>query len=170
MSNRRAKIGTVFIIFASAIFSGCFSVDTLLAPPAPKKADGLVLNPPKNNFKEIKNSTVDQAWQNSKNGNTIAYLSECFVKADIPLKTIEEENLEAMTNIEVVEDQDTTYNDREALFSTVNGKVDGVDVRLRLILFKKNSCTYTLSYVGRTKYFLVDENAFKTFVEDFKAP
>ena len=150
--------------------SGCVSVDTILAPAPPKKAEGLNYSEPAFDFKTIKNNTVDHAWQDSKNGNTIAFLSECNAKTDPSLKEMENENLAAMTNVEITENRDTTFNEREALFSTVNGQVDGVEVRMRLVLFKKDNCNYTLSYVGRKKHFAKDEKIFNDFVEGFKAP
>ena len=159
----------VVLIFGLGL-SSCVSVDTILAPSPPKKAEGLNFNEPSFDFKSIKNNTVDRAWQDSKNGNTIAFLSECNAKTDPSLKEMENENLAAMTNVNITENRDTTYNEREALFSSVNGQVDGVEVRMRLVLFKKDNCNYTLSYVGRKKHFPSDEKIFNDFVEGFKAP
>jgi len=170
--SKRLFIGGGLIV--SQFLLGCVSVDQILIPPVPKKAEGLQFTSPssypKSDFKEVKNSTVDLAWQNTKNGNTIAYLSECNPKTDPSLKAMEAENLAALTNVEIVETNDTNYNEREALISTVNGQVDGVEVRIRQVIFKKNGCNFTLSYVGRRKFFDKDEKTFKLFVEGFKAP
>ena len=158
--------GLTFIVYLTS--TGCVSVDVL--PPAPKKATDVKIKVPTKDFKEIINSSVDRAWQNDKNGNTIAYLSECNSKSDPTLKAIETENLTALTNVEVIESKSDNFNDREALFSSVKGQVDGVPVKMRLIIFKKNGCNYTLSYVGRSKFFDHDVDTFKTFTEGFSTP
>jgi hypothetical protein len=155
-------------ILTLLVCSACVSVDLGLGKA--QKADGITFASPTGHFKKISNSTVDSAWQDSVNGNTLAFLSECNSKTDLTLKTIEAENLAALTNIVIVESKDFTYNDRDALRTIVNGQVDGVPVRMEVVIFKKNNCNYTLSFVGREKYFKSDEAQFNNFVEGFRAP
>ena len=172
MKNHSAKHFYLKKIFAtttlSVILFGCVSVN--LDSGVTKKAEKIELTEPTLNFVKIKNKTVDQAWQNVKNGNTIAYLSECNSKSDPTLKTLQDENLSALTNIEIIDSKELTFNDREALLTTANGLVDGVGIRIRLLIFKKNGCNYTVSFVGRKKFFLADEMSFSKFIEGFKAP
>ena len=164
------KLGIALVTAGYLFAAGCVSIDNPLAAPIPKKATDLFFTVPAHEFKEIKNNTVDRAWQDTKNGNTIAYLSECNAKTESSLKGMEAENLAALTNVEITDSKEYIFNEREALMTTVNGQVDGVDIKLRLVIFKKNGCNFTLSFVGRKKFFGQGEKIFKSFVEDFKAP
>jgi hypothetical protein len=56
------------------------------------------------------------------------------------------------------------------LTTVAEGRVDGVLTRLELMLFKKNNCLYTLSYVALTKSFNDNREAYSKFSESFKAP
>ena len=157
------------IAFTSYLLcAGCVSVD--LGAGRAKKATNVIYMEPSGNFHRISNSTVDYAWQNSTNGNTLAFLSECNPKSDIPLKTLEDEYLGALDNAQVRSTKELDYNDRDAIQTVATGHVDGVAVSMEVVIFKKNDCNYTLSFVGREKYFSADEQIFQNFMQGFKAP
>jgi hypothetical protein len=157
------------IAFASYLLcAGCVSVD--LGAGRAKRASNVVYTEPSGNFHRINNSTVDYAWQDSTNGNTLAYLSECDPKSDIPLKTLEDEYLGALDNAQVISSKELDYNNRDAIQTIAGGHVDGVAVCMEVVIFKKNDCNYTLSFVGREKYFSADEKIFQNFIQGFKAP
>lgn len=121
-------------------------------------------------FKSTKAVNSDATWLSTKTGNTISYLSECGGATDPSLQTIEGESLSAMNNLKILSSESLTYNGREARQSISTGEIDGVSVQLALLIFKKNGCTYTLSYGGIQKQFNSELKFFEAFKADFKAP
>jgi hypothetical protein len=63
-----------------------------------------------------------------------------------------------------------TFNGREALSNEVEGLVDGVRTRIHAVVFKKNNCLYTLSYIGVAPAYPKDHPHFDEFLRSFKAP
>ena len=147
---------------------GCVSVN--LGAGKVEKASDVQFQEPKPPFQKIDNPTVDLSWQNIKNGNTIAFLSECNAKAEISIQTMETESLAALSNLKILKSEMKEFNEREAKEILAEGQVDGIAVKIQLMLFKKNSCNYTLSFVGRKKVFDKDTSEFQTFLIEFKAP
>jgi hypothetical protein len=88
----------------------------------------------------------------------------------LDLKGLESEALSALNNMQVISHESWTYNDREALRSMSEGQVDGVSVKMSLVIFKKNNCSFTLSYVGRSSLFPANQTEFSAFVERFQVP
>jgi hypothetical protein len=158
------------LLFIIVMFTHVACVSVNLDGGKISKANGVKFSEPKSPFKKIDNPSVDSAWQNPSTGNTIAYLSECGNKGDITLAAMENENVSAISSAKVIRTALKEYNSREAKESTVEGIVDGIPVKMTLIVFKKNGCNYTLSFVGRKKYFEDDFNNFKFFKENFFAP
>lgn len=158
----------IFLLLLFFHLLGCVSVN--IDGGKPVKSTDVKFQEPKNPFKKISNSTVDVAWQNTKNGNTIAYLSECKLKADISLQTMETESLAALANLKVNKSEVKEYNEREAKEVIAEGQVDGIPVKIKLMLLKKNECNYTFSYVGRKKFFDSDMSVYQQFLDGFQAP
>lgn len=113
---------------------------------------------------------ADHAWQNQKTGNTIAVLTECSESRDPSLASIEGETINALTNPQKLKTSEVQFADRGGLRTLVEGQVDGVSVKMDVLTFKKNSCAYTLSYIGRSKNFEKDQSAFEQFLEGYKVP
>jgi hypothetical protein len=166
------RITIVYFILSAFAFStfltGCVSVS--LSGEQAKKAKDFNYEAPAAPFVELKNETVDKAWLNQKNGNTMAFLSECGSKHEPSLKTMEAENLSALTNLQILDSKNEQYNDRESIETTAKGQVDGIPINMTVLLFKKNSCNFTITYVGRQKVFADDIKKYKQFKEKFKVP
>ncbi|WP_413582664.1 hypothetical protein [Bdellovibrio sp. HCB288] len=155
-------------IILSILLSSCVSVE--LPSGKSKPAKDVEFSEPGSPFKTFKTKNVDRAWQSAKTGNTISYLSECGSNADPSLQTLETESLSAINKLEILKQETTTYNGREARQSVSAGTVDGVPVALALVVFKKNGCNYTLSYGGVEKQFNSEFPVFEKFKAEFKAP
>lgn len=89
---------------------------------------------------------------------------------DLPLEGIQQSMLYGIDSIKILKSVTMTYNEREALNSVVEGKVDGVDTKLELMILKKNRCTYMISYVALAKAFESDNKTFQNFLKSFEAP
>ena len=158
----------LFILISFLFLTSCVSVN--LGGGKASKATDISYVAPKSSFDKIKNEGFDHAWQNPKNGNTIAFLSECRSKTDISMQLMEKESLEALENLKIIKSNLFEYNEREAKELLAEGQVDGIPVKIQLVLLKKNECNYTISFVGRKKFFDVDQGTFQTFLTEFKAP
>ncbi|WP_277576826.1 hypothetical protein [Bdellovibrio svalbardensis] len=155
-------------ILLGLLFGGCVSVQ--LPGGKVTSAKDVQLSEPKSPFEKIKAVNADRAWLSSKTGNTISYLSECGGPGDMSLQAIENESLSAMNKLQTVSSETLIYNGREARQSISKGELDGVPVQMALLIFKKNGCTYTMTYGGLQKQFPMELNDFEKFKVDFKAP
>jgi hypothetical protein len=156
------------IIIMSMFISGCVSVQLSGSKGTPAK--NVQFEAPGDPFKSIKAPNSDKTWLSEKTGNTISFLSECGNTSDPGLGQIESESLGVLNNLNIEKAEVTQFNGREARQTVATGEIDGVAVRLALLIFKKNNCNYTISYGGVAKEFTKEERYFNNFTKMFKAP
>lgn len=161
---KRLHLVCLLALFATA----CVSVE--LPSTKSRKSTDMVFNTPAAPFEELKSESADKVWLSTKTGNTISFLSECENMADPSLKQLENDSLSALGNPQIESTSPMSYNGREAVQTTATGSVDGVAIKLKLLVFKKNNCSYTLSYAGVAKNFSSELKRFDDFVKDFKVP
>jgi len=162
-------IGLVFLSCAwVGMLNGCISV--ALPNGKATKAQNLIYAEPGRPFVRIQNSSVDRAWQNSTNGNTIGFLSECNSGIDLDLQVMTSEALHAMTRSEIVEQKELLFAERQGLRTVAIGDLDGVAVQMEILILKKNNCSFSLSYVGRRHHFAENRALFEQFLSGFQIP
>ncbi|UYL08735.1 hypothetical protein B9G69_016960 [Bdellovibrio sp. SKB1291214] len=152
----------------SLLLGSCVSVE--LPGGKVTSAKNVEFSEPSEPFQKIKSKSADRAWQSSKTGNTISYISECGSTSDASLQTLETDSLSALNKLQILKTETATYNGRESRQSVSAGTIDGVPVALALVVFKKNGCNYTLSYGGVEKQFNSELPVFESFKANFKAP
>lgn len=155
-------------LFAAFAMSACVSVS--ISQPPPTKAKKVGYTEPQNPFSVISTENADKAWQSEKTKATIAYLSECQGTMDTQLKTVESESLNAVNHPTVLSSQTGIFNERESIETLAEGNIDGVPVKLALVVFKKNGCNFTLTYMGRKNRFDSEMKIFEKFKESFMVP
>jgi hypothetical protein len=155
-----------FVVILAA--SACVSVQ--LGPKGPVNAKNVRFTPPKTPFEKFEIQDVDQAWKNRDNGNSISYRTSCDDPVESTIQTIQQSIASGFDSYTVESSQNTQFNGREALQSVLQGKLDGVSTKLELLIFKKNNCTYTLTYVALPKNFSKDQGTFHEFLKGFTAP
>jgi hypothetical protein len=163
-------LNNFFIIFLIPYFllqSGCVSVE--VEEPKAEKAENIKFINPKG-YENYDNSPLDQAWKNNINGNSISFLSECGNANDPSLEKIREGIISNLGSTKIVSENSLMFNGRNALNSTVASSIDGVDTKLEILIFKKNSCIYVITYVALAPSFEEDFDIFQTFLREFKAP
>ncbi len=158
----------LFFLLPAFALTSCVTVN--LGGSKTKTAQGVSYNQPNKPFEEIKLKDADRAWQNKDNGNTVSFLSTCNDPADPSLQAARGDFLASLTGVRIVSESESEFNGREALTTVAEGRVDGVLTRLELMLFKKNNCLYTLSYVALAKAFNDNHAAYSEFSQSFKAP
>lgn len=157
------------LFFLAASLTACVSVNIGDSAQS-QKSTTVKFKSPSKPFSEFKMEYVDSAWKNPSNGNSISFLSECKSAADPTLDTIYKGLISSIGRAETLSKKTFTFNNREALRSTVTGFVDGVQSKFDLLVFKKNSCTYILSYVATEANFDENLTAFETFTQNFVVP
>jgi len=74
--------------------------------------------------------------------------ASCDPALDIPLSSLTNHLLIGFTEREGREQQTLPFAQREALFTQLDAKLDGVPRRLRLVVLKKNGCVYDFALIG----------------------
>ena len=157
-----------FAVFAAAsVMSACVSVN--IGPKAGQKSSEVKFTAPPAPFEAIGNVAADGAWQNKKNGNTISFYSVCSDPADPAIDVVMRDLFAELNDLKTVHTANRTFDGREALDTEVEGRLDGVPTRIHAIVYKKNSCTYTVSYIGIPKSFEEDRGRFTNFLGNFRA-
>lgn len=156
------------VCILSLILTNCVSVQLSSGKITPAK--GVNFNEPLAPFKEMKTINADKAWINEKSGNTISFLSECGNSNEPTLQQLENESLSSLSKLERLHEEEITYNGRSAILSKNKGELDGVPIQISLLVFKKNGCSYTISFGGVASKASQDEKNFQYFKENFKAP
>ncbi|MDZ4677645.1 MAG: hypothetical protein SGI74_09070 [Oligoflexia bacterium] len=156
----------ILILFLST--SGCAILGSNDDPAV--KSVNTKFSPPDSPYEKSNVSSADQVWQSKKTGSTIAVNSMCQKYADLSLKNLEQNILTGIENLKVIEEQDTTFDEREASRILAEGTIDGVPIRIDLLIFKKNNCTYDLAYISRPQNFTVEKPIFEKFLSNFHAP
>lgn len=155
-------------LLPSLTFVACVSVNFEGDPP--QKSKTAEFTAPISPFHEIESRHLDKSWQNTKTGSTISFLSDCYGAVDPTLDNIFNGILSEIEDKRIIESHNVDYNEREALHSTVEGKVDGIQTRFELMIFKKNNCIYILTYAAKEGAFAHNQRDFLKFVKGFHVP
>ena len=163
----RQQLRTVFLLFFFLqTLGGCVSVKL---SPEIQKSKGVSIVTLSSNFLEISLAPADRAWKSSRTGNTISYFSECSTTY-IPLEQLRDDALGSLPKGQLIESKVTQIDEREALASSMWGKIEGINVKMSQLVYQKNGCRYSLSYTGREDQFDLEQSEFQKFIQGFHAP
>jgi len=156
------------IVLIATASSGCVSIS--IGSGEVERAKDVSFRPPSEPFVRIKAEGADQAWRNSKTSTLISYLSTCGDRTDPSLELIQSELLSAFEKPAVLKTQSFSFNKRAAIRSEAMGLIDGIQTKIDLLVFKKNGCTYSLTYVGQPESFALNQPQFEEFIKSFEVP
>lgn len=122
---------------------------------------------PNQPFVKVDLDQADEAWQSSKTGNNISIFTDCRPNSS-SLKSLRSSLFGGVEDLIVNEEKTLTFNNREALQSVITGKMEGVPVKINILIFKKNECVYNITYVALTERYEKEIPIFKKFLEGFK--
>lgn len=109
--------------------------------------------------KHIKNAELLYAHENS---DAVIYLSSnCENVSDSPLEALTAQLLSGMGQYELISQNSLKVDDREALISEVEVKLDGVKHYNKIMVFRKNRCVFDAVFTA--------SDASKHLVKDFDA-
>ncbi|PWU16142.1 MAG: hypothetical protein C5B49_10890 [Bdellovibrio sp.] len=159
----------IFSLFLTLAFfeSGCVSVN--LGPGKTGKANEVKFTEPDGAFRRVNNASADRAWQSHKTGNTISFFSEC-PESEGSLQSISDDFLTVLKDSHVTGRTSDFFNGRESLDLQAEGKIDGIDMKVSTLVFKRNGCSYLLSYVSRQDRFETEHQQYLGFLKSFRAP
>ena len=155
----------ILYIFMYLICSSCISVKLT---PSIEKAKNIRFNTPGGSFEPAEIVPADQAWKSKTTGNTISYFSEC-VPGPVNLERMRDDVLLSLPSARIISSELKPFDGREGLTSLIEGKVDGIPVRMMLLVYQKNGCRYSLSLSGRSETFNEEINVYQRFTLGFKA-
>lgn len=105
------------------------------------------LDPPGTGWERVRFSGNDLAWTDG-GGRVIAVNSECEDHGDPPLKVLTDHLLIGFEQREVLSRNPVQLAGRAALHTSMLAQLDGVPVRLELLVLKKDGCVFDLTYLG----------------------
>jgi hypothetical protein len=168
--KKRPFLKFIFLFFAgfSSLYfiTACVSVN--LAPKGSVKAKNFNYQEPTTPFEKKELTGADLSWQSTTTGNSISVVTDCSSAADVNLESIQNDFYQSLSQPKIHRSESKIWNEREALFSEGEGKLDGVPVRMEFVVLSKNACLYTLSFVGATKKFASEKKYFEQFINAFK--
>ncbi len=158
------------LLFTLLFLTGLTSCISVSITPKIGKSEHVSFKAPPKPFEHITSPGADEAWQDKSHGNLISFLTACKDPADPSLETIEKDLLSSFEDVKILNTDSSFFDGRESRKTQAQGKVDGISTKLELLVFKKNNCSYSLSYVAVEKNFDQDLPIFHQFLESFKAP
>lgn len=162
----------IILLLISVAFNSCVSID--ISKTNQVRDNNVKIQAPDKPYQVVPLSSVDGAWRNTETGDSISYISECDSAADPSLDSIHKGILQGIENLKIVSSEYKKYNNRQALFTKVNGELDGIGTQMQFVIFKKNQCIYVLTNISYMK----SENPngtssprdFQMFLEKFEVP
>ncbi|MEI7973510.1 MAG: hypothetical protein WCH11_04000, partial [Bdellovibrio sp.] len=86
------------------------------------------------------------------------------------LQELQNDSWNSLKSLKVLSQKELEFNSRAALESSVEGGLDGAKVRMQLLVFRKNGCSYILSFVGRPSLQSQELQVFEQFKQGFVVP
>ncbi len=151
-------------ILTLLIFGGCVSVN--LPTSKPTKSKDVSYQEPGSPFRASHSLNSDKIWESSQTANTISYYSSCS-ENEPSLKSSLTSSLQGLENFKIISQNNINFNEREAIESVVDGELEGVPVKLKIVVFKKNSCSYHVTYVSLKENFNKEVAQFDKFKSSF---
>lgn len=108
------------------------------------------------------------AYYHEEYGATAGVAPGCEGINDHTLESLASRELVGLEQRQTLEEKRILVDGREAVDWVVKGSVDGVEMRVNLIVFRKDGCVYDLNLVSRPDSFEKARAEFQMFVTGFK--
>ena len=169
LNLRHFRVLWLFTIL-SIICSAC-TISPKISPeiliPDTQKSQTVSYKAPQHPFTITQSDSADRAWINPATGSIISYQSICNESLDPNLETILQKFTSDLANKNFLKRTSMQYNGRQSERVLVSGQLDGIAVHLEFVFFKKNSCSYTLSFISLPEHFDKGTDAFNNFIKGF---
>jgi len=108
------------------------------------------------------------AYYHAEYGATAGVAPLCEGINDYTLGSLAQRELVGLEQREILEEKRVLVDGREALEWIVKGSVDGVEMRVNMVVFRKDGCVYDLNLVSKPESFDKARAEFQGFVTGFK--
>lgn len=126
-----------------------------MACMAPKNAVTYYhVDPPSYVWQEIPETPADHAWRNPKLRSTIYVKANCGSYFED--RELKDSILSLTRGLEIsspITQEEMRIANRKALFQVMDSDVDGVPVRLGMLVISKNNCLYDFLFISPKRYF-----------------
>lgn len=156
------------VILTGCLTMSCVSVS--IKQPKYSKAKDVQFSSPNPPFTEMPAAHVDHAWSHPLTGSSISYVTECSEQSDPPLEGVTQSLFHSLKQRQPLFSRSDSFNGRMAIHEAAQGKVDGVDTRLEVLVFKKDHCLYILNFVSSPEAYQKDSATFNKFISGFRVP
>jgi hypothetical protein len=117
----------------------------------------------------VKLSSNDLAWVAQDSGHALSVNATCKGHGDVPLDVLTRHLLAGFTERQEVSQEKVVVDEREALRSHFQAKLDGVPVELLLLVLKKDNCVYDFNYIAPLGRLQDRQEDFESLVQGFHA-
>ncbi|MBY0553651.1 hypothetical protein K2P97_03925 [bacterium] len=160
---KKQLVATLIIVSLPFIFVSCVSSILKDAPPTFSKE--IKLTEPTSPFIKM-DTSVYPSWKNLKSGNVISIISNCS-DSDSKLSNLHQIIESSLDNIKVIKEETLTLQNRPAFARNINAVLDGVEIEIQSISFKRKSCGYVASLSGKLNNLTNDRKQFDQFLNGF---
>src|SRR4051812_26422405 len=161
---KKQLVATFIIILSPFLFISCVSSLLKEAPPSFSKEIKLI-DPPQP-FSKM-GTSIYPSWKNTKTGNVIAIISDCSETSTYKLSNLHQLIEEPLENIKIIKEETVSLQNRPALLRVVNAQLDGHEIEIRSVSFKRKSCGYVSSLSGKKNNLGDDSGKFEQFMNGF---
>src|SRR3989338_7161543 len=162
---KKQLVATLFIITIPFLLVSC--VSSLLKEKPPTFSKEVSFLAPADPFVDLKRS-VYPSWKNRVTGNVISIFSDCQPGNPLSLTDLQRYMEESIDNATRLNEKTTPYQNKPALFRTIDGQVEGNQIQIRSLAFKRLNCGYLVSLSGKPEQLQQDKTSFDTFLKSLK--
>ncbi len=127
------------------------------------------LGEPAEGWTRVKAGSADRAWFHAGIGASIYTDSNCATRFDDrPLDKLAEALVYGIASGPVLRQEARTLDGRDAWLRVVDGRVDGVSMRIAGLVLKKDRCVYDLLYLAPPTTFDSGWPAFERVLDGFR--
>lgn len=156
-----------FFLLFLAYQTACVSVQLPTSSAKSKKATDYKYSDPGSPFHEADAKNSDRTWISSQTGSTISFFTSCS-NSEPPIRNIRSNALQGIESISIKSEAPVSIGDREGLRSIIEGELEGIDITMDIVIFKKNTCSYQINYISLRQNFIKEKNSFETFFKNFR--
>ncbi|PIT99182.1 MAG: hypothetical protein COT74_09235 [Bdellovibrionales bacterium CG10_big_fil_rev_8_21_14_0_10_45_34] len=169
MNKQRRQLRHLFVILILCTSqSACVSIGPRSS--GIERSQIARVKPPGSPYSEVDRGAADAVWRSSKTSSSISYFTTCSRETDDTVEALKQNSLRALSEVQILLEERIQINKRGGLQVIASGYLDGVPVKTQLVIFKKDWCNYTLSYVGVLHNFGAEVEVFQAFVDRFEVP
>jgi len=120
-------------------------------------------------WEKISPDKSDMAFLNKETGSILILNSLCKKYEQTSLGQLSSKILSGLSNLEIEESREFIFSGREAISVNASGTLDGVKVKLKIMTFKKDRCTYDIAIINsKGRIPSGDEEDFNRFINSMR--